>query len=289
MSQAHLDAFRAELQAVRSGAFQFAFKESSSSLRGLLAHLEATKGAPQAFASVGEALGHCAAPADQRLAKYRDAVRSLVVAWGRPAPYPNAAGVGPAANAPALIEGGAYQNCYAFALRSTRVLKGPDPNARQAWPGGRPAGEGEAVPPDTVARPPLTTPALVAAVRWDAAGRVVVLDWAARDLAGVGGTAWEPPDDVPNTYLVGMLHNGYGFHFIRRCPATRRWSWKQGAGDPAIYGTASGPARVALPVTDANLWDVVNGARGFSWFYGGMSFDCFFRVAAAGVAIVHTL
>ena len=280
MSQAHLDAFRTELRSARGGTFTFKFKEEKSSLQGLLAYLEAQKLAPAPFPSVAAALQHCANPNDGRLTKYKDAVRNLVLAWGRLARYPNLAGVQPIVAAPVVLAGANFNNCYSFALRATTITQGPKPEY-QAWPGSAPPG-------DVVATTPLTKQKLVAAVRRDSGYRATQADWATNDLGILGTAIKEPPADLAATCLVGMLHNSVGFHFIRRDAATRRWSWKQGAGDPIIYCGVTSPAREIVPLTDVNMWDVMSSFRGYQWFYSGMTFDCFFHVPNAGVATLYT-
>lgn len=83
----HFDAFLGDVKNRASW-----FTRSKSSVKGLLDFLEANTGNPKPFAGSPDAqfntaLGHCANRLDERLEKYKPAIRALVAVWGSNRPY----------------------------------------------------------------------------------------------------------------------------------------------------------------------------------------------------------
>lgn len=84
MSKHHLNGFLEDLKTINP-----AFRASTSSLKGLIQHLERTVNAPQKMTAT-QALQHCSKTTDNRLEKYAPAVGRLVSVWGKGGivPYP---------------------------------------------------------------------------------------------------------------------------------------------------------------------------------------------------------
>ncbi|MBI4904293.1 MAG: hypothetical protein HY820_11690 [Acidobacteria bacterium] len=84
MAKNHLLGFLEDLKAVNPD-----FRASTSSLKGLIQHLERTVTSPQPLTYSG-AVGHCKQQGDARIAKYRPAIERMVSVWGHGGirPYP---------------------------------------------------------------------------------------------------------------------------------------------------------------------------------------------------------
>lgn len=82
MGPTHLAAFLEDV-----GRANRRFRRRTSSLRGLLDHLEATAANPQPM-TAAQARARCVNPGDGRLGKYAGAIDRLVSVWGSGAPYP---------------------------------------------------------------------------------------------------------------------------------------------------------------------------------------------------------
>ena len=89
-----------------------------------------------------------------------------------------------------------------------------------------------------------------------------------------------------NSYLVAMLTNAGGFHFMRRDETTRRWSWKDANHGSVKLNVLHFPSDHYVYINDANLNDILVANRGnYVWAYNQMTFQGFFAVANAGFAV----
>jgi hypothetical protein len=99
-----------------------------------------------------------------------------------------------------------------------------------------------------------------------------------------------PPPVSPGYYTIALLNSGAGFHFIRRDPITRQWSWKDHGG--TVKKSVMATPRLAggfmqkmwLFVTDDMLPDLM-ADRYMPWAYANMQFRRFFEVPIAGIQV----
>lgn len=102
----------------------------------------------------------------------------------------------------------------------------------------------------------------------------------------LGGNPAALPVVPANSYLVAMLTNAGGFHFLRRDELTRRWSWKDGNHGSVKLNTLHHPTNHYVYINDGNLNDILVANRGhYMWGYDRMTFDCFFAVSNNGFLV----
>ncbi|MFL6632563.1 MAG: hypothetical protein ACJ8HJ_09660 [Massilia sp.] len=160
---------------------------------------------------------------------------------------------------------GANANCYAFACNSAAPAVGHPPRtARPGVAGGQPVqNNGNVVQ-------------LVAGVLADGGHLVQRL----------GGDPSALPIVPANSYLVAMLTNAGGFHFMKRDELTRRWSWKDANHGSVKLNVMHFPTDHYVYVNDANLNDILVTHRGnYVWAYNQMTFQTFFAVVNGGFPV----
>lgn len=102
-----------------------------------------------------------------------------------------------------------------------------------------------------------------------------------------GDDASEIPEPTEGKYLIAGLANQYGFHFVRRDPASREWSWVDGNHSPVKNQLIDVKSEKPVKATEALMKQVFAGnATGkLTWFYSGMSFYGYFWIPAAGLKV----
>ena len=115
--------------------------------------------------------------------------------------------------------------------------------------------------------------------------RQLVFAARADGLISAEGSPGSPPDDIPGYYLTALIANNAGFHWLRREPSTRFWSWKDGNSGAVRLNVFNVREDRFVYIDDTNLAELlVNGGNFAPWFYSQMHFVSFFRVPASGVA-----
>lgn len=110
---------------------------------------------------------------------------------------------------------------------------------------------------------------------------------AARDgLILADGVPDDPPTDIRNHYLVALIANDMGFHWLRRDPTTLRWSWKDGNAGPVQLNVFSVARSRYVHIENRDLNDLLGNPMGFApWVYGSMRFVAFFHVPMDGLSV----
>lgn len=106
----------------------------------------------------------------------------------------------------------------------------------------------------------------------------------------VEGSINAPPAPEEGSYLIALICNGTGFHWMRRDETTRTWSWKDGNGDTVkhnIYEMGEGSFVPIQDGTEHTLATLLNGKEKtyVGWRYGHMRFVSFFRVPNDGCKV----
>jgi hypothetical protein len=103
-------------------------------------------------------------------------------------------------------------------------------------------------------------------------------------LAGVPAV---PPAPAANHYLVALIANAAGFHWLRRDSVTGRWSWKDGNEQTVKYILNVGQG-LYVDINNTNLNDLltVNRAGYAPWAYKNMVFKSFFQAPAPNGVVV---
>lgn len=160
---------------------------------------------------------------------------------------------------------GANANCYAFACNCANPAVGNPP--RQARPGVI-----SGVPPADNSNVIQLTAGILA----DGGVHVQAL----------AGNPLLIPNPPANSYLIAMLTNAGGFHFIRRDEHTKRWSWKDANHGTVKLNIMHFPNNQFVYVNDGNLNDILVANRGnYVWAYNTMVFRSFFAVTNNGFPV----
>lgn len=160
---------------------------------------------------------------------------------------------------------GTMANCYAYAANCSNPARGANGGA---VPGGA---TGHAVLPGVANYAQLLVAAAVADGFVQRAGAPAV-----------------PPAPAANRYLVALIANQNGFHWLRRDSVTDRWSWKDGNGDTVKYNILHVAQNRFVYIKNDNLDDllIVNRAGYNPWPYSNMTFVSFFEATAPNGVVV---
>jgi len=153
-------------------------------------------------------------------------------------------------------------NCYAYACDRKNPVNGANGGALPGASAGAPVLPG----PNYVDR-------LIAGAVADGLTRLMG--------AGPGN-----PPAVHAGYLVAMVNNGNGFHWIRHDPTLDRWSWKDGNGGDVNYNIMQVPGMNYVYVKNSMLNELlVTAKNSFFWTYQSMTFTSFFSVPDSGLDV----
>ncbi len=106
--------------------------------------------------------------------------------------------------------------------------------------------------------------------------------------AQVAGTTAAPPADTPGHYVVALLANNIGFHWMRRDGHLNRWSWKDGNGGTIKYNLLHTNLNRYVYIKNESLVDLLdnnNPSHYAPWAYSNMTFVSYFRIPDAGIEV----
>jgi hypothetical protein len=163
---------------------------------------------------------------------------------------------------------GTYANCYAYAANCSKPARGD---------------QGGAVPGGAKGKPALTGLADLKDYE-----RALIAGAAADGFVQREGAPAAPPAPNANHYLVALIANKLGFHWLRRDSVTDRWSWKDGNGQTVKYNIFDVRQKRFVYISNTNLDDLLTVNRGsyFPWAYTNMSFVSFFEAPAPNGVVV---
>lgn len=163
---------------------------------------------------------------------------------------------------------GDHANCYAYAAKCDKPT----------FKSGKPSG---AVPGEQSGK--------------RAASKGILADYVKALIAGVeadgGSFAGDDPKEIPEPtegkYLIAGLANPYGFHFVRRDPASRDWSWVDGNHSPVKNQLTDLRSEKPVKATEALMKQVFAGTAtgSLTWFYGSMGFFGYFWIPSTGLKV----
>lgn len=160
---------------------------------------------------------------------------------------------------------GVNANCYAYACNDPNPDVGIPP--MQAGPG-----INSGCPPSCDAE----VAGLIAGIIADSGGRASLL----------GGDPSNIPTPPENTYLVALLTNSVGFHFMKRDEVTQRWSWKDANHGTVKLNVMHIPTRQYVYVNNSNLNDMlVMHKNDYGWMYAQMNFQAFLSIPNEGIVV----
>jgi hypothetical protein len=166
---------------------------------------------------------------------------------------------------------GSFANCYAYAMNCEAPENGKNGGAK---PGAK---NGLYVNPLGSHRTKEYSDALI---------KGAILDGA----TPVEGDLLSPPEPISGSYLVALICDGTGFHWLRRDENTRTWSWKDGNGDTvkhSIYKMKNASFVTIQDGGEDNLSTLIktNSNEYVGWRYHKMQFISYFRVPDSGCAV----
>ena len=163
---------------------------------------------------------------------------------------------------------GDHANCYAYAVKC------PNPTFKSGKPSG-------AIPGQQGGNP--------AKSKGVAADYMKALRTGVEEDGGsfAGDDAEAVPEPTEGKYLIAGLANAYGFHFVRRDPASREWSWVDGNHSPVKNQLTDLRTSKPVKATEALMKQVLAGTAtgNLTWFYGGMTFFGYFWIPNVGLKV----
>lgn len=164
---------------------------------------------------------------------------------------------------------GAHANCYAYAMNCSEPLNGDRGGAK---PG---CSQGLVVYPTP--DPKAYQKALIEGAQLD--GAIYIENC----------PLISPPEPKPGYYLVALLCNASGFHWLRRNEETLAWSWKDGNGGTVKETIYEAKQMTYVSITDKTddcLSALVNNKKTYvDWLYQTMRFAGFFRIPNSGCKV----
>ena len=159
---------------------------------------------------------------------------------------------------------GENANCYAYAMSCPNATSASKKTGGTAIPG---VATGKKATPmgDAAAY----SKALITGVESDGG-----------EFAGADSSAIPAPK--AGSYLIAGFANGWGFHFTRRDPSSRQWSWLDGNESPVMTKVYDTKSKKEVTVTEALMKQIIDGGSPLSWRYDNMKFFGFFWVPSDG-------
>lgn len=106
----------------------------------------------------------------------------------------------------------------------------------------------------------------------------------------IDGTVDAPPGPEEGSYLIALISNDTGFHWLRRDETTGIWSWKDGNGDTVKHNIYEMGQGSFVPIQDGTrhtLATLLNDKEKtyVGWRYSNMQFVSFFYVPTGGCKV----
>lgn len=103
---------------------------------------------------------------------------------------------------------------------------------------------------------------------------------------GLAGDPLNIPNPPAHHYLIAMLTNAHGFHFLCRDEFTKRWSWKDANLGTIKFNVLHLPSDHYRYVNDTILNDILVANRNdYMWAYNSMTFQRFFAIPNIGITV----
>lgn len=164
---------------------------------------------------------------------------------------------------------GTNANCYAYAMNCAA------PKSKTGKSGGT------AVPGQQAGKPAYASGGTLAAYK-KALKQGVVDDGA----EFVGDTVADLPAPKSGFYLIAGMAKSDGFHFVRRDPSSRKWSWLDGNHSPIENEVYHLSEKKSVQVNEVTMSQLLAGkSSNLFWKFNGMEFFGYFWVPNSGLPV----